>query len=62
VWGEARHYKLIGRVKATTQGDALHVTLSPPSACDANPTSEDEGLWRRFVEALEQQVGIRDGG
>lgn len=53
VWDEARPYKLIGRVKATMRDNRLHITLSPPSACDANPTPEDEALWQGFAEALE---------
>ncbi len=59
---EARQYRLIGRVKANTRGEGLHITLSPPSACDTNPTAEDEALWRRFTAALEAHLGVTDGG
>lgn len=52
VRGEARHYKLLGRVKAARQGERLTVTLSPPTACDLLPTEGEAARWDAFVARL----------
>ncbi len=49
VRGDARHYRLLGRVKANTRAEGLMLTLNPPTACDVTPTPEEQALWDAFV-------------
>ena len=49
---QARYYKLLGRLKANTRGDLLHLSLHPPTSCDLTPTAEEERLWQQFVQTL----------
>lgn len=45
---EARHYRLLGRVKANTTPDGLKFTLNPPTSCDITPTTDEQSLWDAF--------------
>ncbi len=53
---ETRYYKLLGRLKANSKGGTLHLTLSPPTACDITPTPEEQALWEGFVAKLLEGV------
>lgn len=52
--GEGRRpYRLVGRIKFNTHPNGtLHAVLSPPAACDPQPTPEDEAALEAFWHAL----------
>jgi hypothetical protein len=52
---EARHYRLLGRIKANTQAAEVTITLNPPSACDVSPSASEQAQWDAFVAALVPQ-------
>ncbi|GEM_PF-3775688 len=62
-----RPYRVVGRIKFNTHPDGtLHAVLSPPTACDPNPTPDDEAayraFWRAFRARLDGHIFVKDNG
>ena len=58
--GSPRHYRLIGRVKATTRPEGVALTLLPPVACDAPHTEATDAERREeFARAVTESQRAR---
>jgi hypothetical protein len=55
---EARYYRLLGRVKATTQDGKVVVILNPPTACDVTPTEAEQLRWDAFAAEIQSQLDL----